>query len=210
MTPSSKAKTFRVYGDIRSGNCYKVKLLLQQLNIPHEWVHMDVLSSETRSAEFLAKNPVGKMPTLEISPGNYLTESNAILCYLAEGSELFPNEPLNRARVMQWLFFEQNQHEVNIAEARFIQKFLRQDQQKADLMREKRHKGYKVLQIMDDHLGKQTFFVDNRYSIADISLYAYTHCADEGGLDLSRFPRVENWLARVKGQARHITMQDAF
>jgi len=174
----------RVYGDLQSGNCYKVKLLLTQLGQPHEWVHVDILEKQTRTPAFLSKNPNGRIPVLEIEGGVYLSESDAILHYLAEGTPFLPSERLLRAQILQWLFFEQYSHELQ----------------------EKMSPGYAALEVMEKHLASRSFFVAERYTIADIGLYAYTHVAHEGGFELSRFPAVEAWLERVRNQPGHITM----
>src|SRR6266481_3399543 len=194
----------RVYGDLQSGNCYKVKLLLAQLKRPHEWVHVDILEKQTRA--FLAKNPNGKIPLLEIEEGVYLPESDAILHYLAEGTPFLPYERLLRAQVLQWLFFEQYSHEPYIAVARYIVRYLGRPEKYETRLQEKMAPGYAALEVMEKHLASRSFFEAERYTIADIGLYAYTHVAHEGGFELSRFPAVKAWLARVRGQPGHITM----
>jgi glutathione S-transferase len=196
----------KVYGDLRSGNCYKVKLLLTQLGLPHEWLHTDIMQGETRTAAFLARNPNGKIPLLEFDDGECLAESNAILCYLAEGSPLLPAAGLGRARALQWMFFEQYSHEPYIAVARFIVRYLGRPADQELRLAEKMAPGYKALQVMEQHLASRQFFVDERYSVADIALYAYTHVADEGGFDLAGFPAVRAWLERVRSEPRHINM----
>ncbi len=196
----------KVYGDLRSGNCYKVKLLLTQLGLPHEWLHTDIMQGETRTAAFLARNPNGKIPLLEFDDGECLAESNAILCYLAEGSPLLPAAGLGRARALQWMFFEQYSHEPYIAVARFIVRYLGRPADQEMRLAEKMAPGYKALQVMEQHLASRQFFVDERYSVADIALYAYTHVADEGGFDLAGFPAVRAWLERVRSEPRHINM----
>ena len=196
----------RVYGDLQSGNCYKVKLLLAQLERPHEWVHVDILDQQTRTPAFLAKNPNGKIPVLEIEGGVYLPESDAILHYLAEGTPFLPSERLLRAQVLQWLFFEQYSHEPYIAVARYIIRYLGRPQKHETTLQEKMAPGYAALEVMEKHLASRSFFVGERYTIADIGLYAYTHVAHEGGFELSRFRAVKAWLARVRSQPGHITM----
>lgn len=196
----------KVYGHLSSGNCYKVFLTLKQLEIPFAWEDVDAVKRETRTPEFLAKNPQGKIPLLEIEPGQYLSESNAILHYLAAESALCPADRYQQAQVLQWLFFEQYSHEPYIATSRYVMKFLGSPpQRQADLERW-RAPGYAALAIMDQHLESHRFFVADRYTIADIALYAYTHVAHEGGFDLSRFPALRAWLERVAAQARHIPM----
>jgi glutathione S-transferase len=197
----------KVYGDLRSGNCYKVKLLLAQLGLAHEWVHVDVLQGETRTPAFLARNPNGKIPVLELEDGSSLPESSAILWYLAEGSQFLPATRLDRARVLQWMFFEQYSHEPYLAVARFIVQYLGRPEAQEARLQEKMAPGYRALQVMEQHLAAQPFFAGARYSIADIALYAYTHVAAEGGFELASFPAVQRWLARVRAQPGHVDMR---
>lgn len=199
---------YRLYDFLPSGNGYKVRLLLTQLEIPFERVEMDILKGETRTKEFLAKNPNGRIPVLEIQPEQFLCESNAILFYLSEGTEFFPNNSWERAQVMQWLFFEQYSHEPNIATSRFwiTELNLGKADKYQDALNQKRELGYAALGVMEKHLTDHVFFVGERYTIADIALFAYTHVAPEGGFDLTRFPAIQAWLERVKGQPRHITI----
>src|SRR5207244_1877109 len=148
----------RVYGDLQSGNCYKVKLLLAQLQRPHEWVHVDILAKQTRTPAFLAKNPNGKIPLLEIEEGVYLPESDAILHYLAEGTPFLPSERLLHAQVLQWLFFEQYSHEPYIAVARFIIRYLGRPEKFETRLQEKMAPGYAALEVMEKHLASRRFF----------------------------------------------------
>jgi glutathione S-transferase len=196
----------RVYGDLRSGNCYKVKLLLQQLQLQHEWMPVDITKGESRTPAFLARNPNGRIPLLEIGDGIYLPESNAILCYLADGTRYLPTARLARARILQWLFFEQYSHEPNIAVARFIVRFLGRPGAQEARLQEKMAPGYAALDVMEKHLEQRHYFVGDAYSIADIALYAYTHVAHEGGFDLARFPAIGGWLERVRNQPGHVSM----
>lgn len=198
---------YRVYGDLQSGNCYKVKLLLCYLGVPHEWLHVDIVKGGTRTAEFLAKNPNGKLPVLELPSGEYLAESNAILYYLAEGTRYWPAERLARARVLQWQSFEQYSHEPYIAVARFIAKFLRMPAERRADFEAKSAGGYQALGVMEQHLQVNRYFVGDTLTIADISLYAYTHVAHEGGFSLERFPAVRRWLAAVASEPGHVSMQ---
>jgi glutathione S-transferase len=198
--------TPRVYGMSSSGNCYKVRLLLEQLQQPYEWIEIDVRSGVTREPQFLDRNPNGRVPTLEYEPGKYLAESDAILVYLAEGSGFWPQQRLQRAQVLQWMFFEQYSHEPYVAVARFICVALpAQHERRAELPR-LHERGYQALAVMDQHLARERFFVGDSYSIADIALYAYTHAAGEGGFELQRFPAVRAWIARVEGQPRFVPM----
>lgn len=196
----------KVYGDLQSGNSYKVKLLLSLLGEPYEWIHIDILQKQNRSPAFLAKNPGGKIPVLEMEEGRYLPESNAILHYLAEGTPFLPSERLARARVLQWLFFEQYDHAPYIAVARFIIRYLGRPAEYEPKLQEKMKPGYAALEQMEQHLRSRTFFVGEAYTIADIGLYAYTHVAHEGGFDLSKFPNVSAWLERVAAQPGHVDM----
>jgi glutathione S-transferase len=191
---------FRVYGNSGSGNCHKVRMTLDALALPYAWNEIDVVGGVTRSPEFLAMNPNGKVPVLEIAPGTYLPESNAILWYLADGTALLPSAALERARVLQWLFFEQYSHEPYIAVARFLRKFHPDPESQRALADSKRSGGYRALEVMEGQVARTPFFVGERYSIADIALYAYTHVAHEGGFDLERFPGVRAWLERAETQ----------
>ncbi|HYN11602.1 MAG TPA: glutathione S-transferase family protein [Burkholderiales bacterium] len=195
-----------VYGMSDSGNCYKVKLALEQLALAYRWIEVDPNKGETQRAEFLARNPNGKVPTLGLEDGAFLPESNAILNYLAEGTPLLPRERLERARVLQWMFFEQYSHEPYVAVARSVMRYTApHSPERANLPR-LHERGNKALRVMDQHLQKEPFFAAGRYTIADISLYAYTHCAGDGGFDLERYPALDAWLARVKSQPRHIPL----
>lgn len=195
-----------VYGDMQSGNCYKVALLFSQLGIEHQWLPVSVVNGETRTDEFLALNPAAQIPAVILENKEVLTQSNAILNYFAEGSELMPNDPLARARVQEWQFYEQYNHEPTIAVRRFISKFLGMPEDRRAQFENLEEGSYRALQVMDNHLSKKTYLVAGSYSVADISLYAYTHVADEAGLDLARFPAIGKWLERVRGQSGYIGM----
>jgi glutathione S-transferase len=197
---------FRVYGMSASGNCHKVRMALEALALPYDWTEIDPGRGDTRTAQFLAMNPNGKVPVLEIEPGTYLAESNAILWYLADGTPLLPSGTLPRARVLQWLFFEQYSHEPYIAVARFLRKFHPDPVSQRALADSKMNGGYRALEVMEGQLAQAPFFVGNRYSIADIALYAYTHVAADGGFDLARFPAVRAWLDRVRAQPGYAAM----
>ena len=196
----------KVYGHLSSGNCYKVFLTLKQLHIPFEWISTDAVKQETRTPEFLAMNPNGKVPLLEIAPGQYLPESNAILHYLADGTKLCPSDRFAHAQVLQWLFFEQYSHEPYIATSRYVMKFLgNPPERQADMERWKKP-GITALNVLNTHLTSHQFLVANTYTIADIALFAYTHVADEGGFDLSPYPAILNWLERIKQQPDFVAM----
>lgn len=197
---------FKVYGDYRSGNCYKVKLMLHLLGKPYQWVPIDILKGETQSEAFLAKNPNGKIPVLELDDGTCLWESNAILNFLADGSEFLPSEPRLRTQVLQWQFFEQYSHEPYVAVARFIQLYQGMPEERREEHARCLKLGYKALKVMERQLERTPYLVGEHYSIADIALYAYTHVADEGGFSLEAFPAVGAWLDRVASHPHHVTM----
>jgi glutathione S-transferase len=196
----------RLYDYSDSGNGYKARLALAQLAIPHQLIEVDIDKGETRTPEFLAMNPNGRIPLLALDNGAYLAESNAILCYLAEGSALMPKDALDRALALQWLFFEQYNHEPNVATSRYWLRHGHLTPAREPLFAQKRLAGYAALAVMDKHLAARDFFVADRYSIADIALFAYTHVADQGGFALERFPAVTAWLERVRAQPRHVPM----
>lgn len=198
--------TTTVYGMKTSGNCYKVQLALEQLGRPYRWIEMDSASGETRTPDYLAKNPNGKVPLLELGDGRRLAESNAILCYIADGTPLLPADAWHRAEALQWLFFEQYSHEPYIAVARFICLWLGDDHPRRSELARLRERGVHALDVMERHLASRPFFVDSGYSVADIALFAYTHAAADGGFDLSRYPAISAWLARVRAQPRFVEM----
>ena len=197
----------RLYDYLESGNCYKVRLVLTQLGEPFERVHVDILKQETRTPGFLAKNPNHRVPLVEWSDGRLLAESNAILCYFAEGTPLLPVDRWERAQVLQWLFFEQYSHEPYIAVVRFWHFAGLLEENRAALPA-KVERGYHALNVMEEHLAKHPFFVADRYTVADIALFAYTHVAHEGGFDLSRYPGIQAWIERVQAQPRHLAITE--
>jgi glutathione S-transferase len=199
-------ETLRLYDFLPSGNGYKIRLLLTQLGMPFERIEMNILAGETRTPEFLSINPHGQIPLLQIKEGKYLAESNAIMIYLSEGTEFLPYDHFLRAEVLQWLFFEQNSHEPFIASSRFWVSILGKAEEYQEALEEKREPGYAALQLMENHLKSHTFLVGERYTIADIALFAYTHVANEGNFDLSQFIAIQAWLERVKSQPRHISI----
>ena len=196
----------KVYGDYNSGNCYKIKLMLHLLGLEYEWQSVDILTGETETPAFLAKNPNGKVPVLELEDGTCLWESNAILNYLADGSEFLPTEPRLRTQVLQWQFFEQYSHEPYVAVARFIQFYLGLPQERLEEYRKLQKRGYKALDVMEQQLARTPYLVGEHYSIADVTLYAYTHVAHQGGFDLAGYPSIQAWLQRVASHPRHVTM----
>ena len=194
----------KLYDYLPSGNGYKVRMLLTQLEIPFERVELDIVKGETRTPDFLTINPNGCIPVLELEDGARLSESNAILFYLAEGTPFLPDHGLARAQILEWMFFEQYSHEPNIATSRFwLMHGERTDERRAGL-EQKRPLGYAALEVMEKHLAKRTFFASEHYTIADIALYAYTHVAHEGGFDLSGFESINIWLERIRVQPGHI------
>ena len=197
----------RLYDYWESGNAYKVRLLLSQLGQPFERVHLDILEGDTRRPEYLLKNPNHRVPMVEWPDGRRLAESNAILSYLAEGSPYLPADPWERAQVLQWLFFEQYSHEPYIAVVRFWH-FAGLVEENKEALPDKMERGYHALAVMDGHLSENAYFVADRYSIADIGLYAYSHVAHEGGFDLARFPSVAAWIDRVASQPGNIRITD--
>ena len=198
---------YTLYSMRRSGNSYKVRLALSQLGIPYRLVEIDILKGESRTPEFLAKNPNGQVPLLEVARGHYLAESNAILWHLVSGSRLRPTDRIDRARALQWMFFEQHSIEPNIGAAYFwltLVKGGRDLQQHAleDWMEE----GNRSLGVMENHLKRHRFFVADKYTVADLALYAYTHLANECDFDLAPFPAIRAWLTRVETQPDHVPM----
>jgi glutathione S-transferase len=197
---------YTVYGMSSSGNCYKVRLLLEQLRTPYQWLEIDTRSGLTRKPDFLARNPNGRLPLLELEPGQYLAESDAILFYLAENSVFWPVDSRQRAEVLQWMFFEQYSHEPYIAVARFICTALPAGHARRSELPHLLDRGNQALAVMQQHLARRQFFVADIYSIADIALYAYTHAAADGGFDLQRYPAIAAWLARVEQQPNFVRM----
>jgi glutathione S-transferase len=197
-----------LYDYLDSGNGYKVRLLLAHLGRSYRWVERDITTGATRTAEFLAKNPNGRIPALELDDGTTLAESNAILWYLAESTAFLPTERLARAQVLQWMFFEQYSHEPYVATPRFIIKHLAADSPRRSELPQRLNQGRAALGVMETHLKGRRYFVAESYSIADIALYAYTHVAQEAQLDLEPYPNVRGWLARVAGQPRHVLITE--
>lgn len=196
----------KIYGDVNSGNCYKIKLLAEQLQLDYQWRNVDIMAGESHTAEFLSKNPNGKIPLVAFPDGRVLAESNAILFHLAEGSDFLPDDRWQRAQMLQWLFFEQYSHEPNIATSRYIIRYLGNPESHQQKLAERQAPGYKALNVMEDHLCQQDYFAGTQYSIADIALYAYTHVAEEGGFLLAELPAIQQWLARVAAQPNYVSM----
>jgi glutathione S-transferase len=200
---------YTLYSMQRSGNSYKVRLALSHLGIPYRLQEIDILQGESHTPEFLAMNPSGQVPLLEVAPGRFLAESNAILWYVAGGTPLAPEDRIDRAEALQWMFFEQHSLEPNLGAAYFwlaLVKGGRELQQHAldDWMEE----GYRALRVMENHLKQHQYFAADRYTIADIALYAYTHLAHLCDFDLSAFPAINAWLARVAGETGYVPMDE--
>ncbi|MCP4874165.1 MAG: glutathione S-transferase family protein [Gammaproteobacteria bacterium] len=198
----------KIYGDFKSGNCYKLKLACALLDIAHEWVPLDILQGDTRSDEFLALNPNGQIPVCVLDDGEVLAESNAILYYLARDSSFWPQHKLLQTRILEWQFFEQYNHEPSIAVARFIKVYQNLPQNRVVEHRAKLKAGYRALDIMERHLARHEYLVSDNCTIADISLFAYTHVAHEGGFNLSKFPAIEAWISRIQSQPGFVGMYD--
>ncbi len=196
----------KLYEFSSSGNCYKIRLLLTQLEIPFERIEIDITKGESRTPEFLQKNPNGRIPVLEIEPNKFLSESNAILFYLSAGTKFFPTNKWEQAQILQWLFFEQYSHEPYIATPRYWIKILGKAEVYQTQIKEKQPGGYAALGVMEKHLEKNQFFVGDIYTIADICLFAYTHVANEGGFDLNQFPAIQHWIEKVKNQRLYQSM----
>ncbi len=198
----------RIYGDALSGNCYKIQLLAHHLDVTLDWVAMDIVAGDTQTDDYLKKNAAGKIPLLELEDGRKLTESNAILNYIADGTSLLPSDAWQRAQILSWQFFEQYSHEPYIAVARFINLYLGLPDDRLEEYRAKQAGGHKALAVMEAHLSNNDYLAGDQMSIADISLYAYTHVAHEGGFDLAQYPRISAWLNRIESQPKHLAMQN--
>jgi len=196
----------RLYDCSSSGNAYKVRLLLALLEMPCERVEMDIDAGATRTPRFLRMNPNGRIPLLELDDGRHLAESNAILCYLAEGTPWLPSDRWARAQALQWMFFEQYSHEPYIAVSRYILTHLPPDSPRRAELARLAPRGAVALEVMDGHLAAAPWFAGEACSVADIALYAYTHVAGEGGFDLAPYGHVRGWLARCAAQPGHVAM----
>lgn len=196
-----------LYSMSSSGNAYKVRLLASHLGLGLHLVDVDIFKGENRTPEFLMKNPQGQIPVLELPGGRILTESNAILVHLAEGTRLLPTDAFERAQALQWMFFEQHSHEPAIAAARFWLALIKGGRDlKRDQIDDWMERGYAALTAMERHLGRETYFAGGRFTVADIALYAHTHVAQEGDFDLATFPATRDWLTRVSAEPGHIAM----
>ena len=199
---------FKLYEFSTSGNCYKLRLAMSFLEINFSRIEIDITKGESRTKNFLKINPNGRVPVLETPDKKSLPESNAALWYLASDSDLMPEDKFEQAKVLQWMFFEQYSHEPFIATSRYWVHILnKEDQYKSELL-EKRPKGYAALDVMEQHLEDNDFFVGNKFSAADIALYAYTHVANEGGFDLSKYTAINKWFSRIENVRSYITINE--
>ena len=197
--------TYRLYDYLPSGNGYKVRLVLRELGLPHELVEVDILQGGSRTPEFLAKSPNGRIPLLEIPGRGFLSESHAIISFLAEGSTLIPKDPLERARMWQWLCFEQYNLEPNVATVRFwLHSLHKTEAELGEKLTDKRRLGFAALDVLEQGLADRQYLVANQYTLADIGLYAYTHVAEEGGFPLERYRAIRAWCARIAARPGHL------
>ena len=194
-----------VYGYSPSGNCHKLRMMFSHLGRDHRWIETDSAHGESRTPEYLAKNPNGKVPMIELNDGRVMVESNAILCWLAEGTPYFAGGAWQRAQTLSWMFFEQYSHEPYIAVARFICGWTPIDSPRRADLGKLRERGHQALAVMERHLESHAWF-SGSYGIADIALFGYTHCAEEGGFDLAAYPRILDWLERVKAEPGFVAM----
>jgi glutathione S-transferase len=195
-----------VYGYSPSGNCHKLRMLLGHLGREHRWIETDSAHGATRTPEYLAKNPNGRVPMIELDDGRVMVESNAILCWLADGTKYLAGDAWQRAQTLSWMFFEQYSHEPHVAVARFISGWTPLDSPRRADLPKLRERGHQALAVMEKHLAADAWFSSGGYGIADIALYGYTHCADEGGIALDAYPFLCAWLARVEAQPGFVQM----
>jgi len=197
--------TYRLYDYLPSGNGYKVRLVLRQLGLPYELVEVDIKTGGSRTPEFLARNPNGRIPTLEVPGRGFLAESHAIISFLAEGSRLVPADAFERARMWQWMCFEQYNLEPNVGSARFWLRSLKKTEEElGQKLIDARRNGFAALDVLELGLRDAQFLAGGRYSLADIALYAYTHVAPEGGFSLEKYPAIRAWCARIEAQPGHV------
>ena len=201
------ADEIEFYGDSISGNCYKLRLACAELGIAYRWHEIDILAGESRTPEFLAMNPQGKVPLMALADGRYLPESNAILCYLADASDLYGGDRYSRANILQWMFFEQYSHEPFIATSRFIVKYLGSPAGRQGELDAKKSGGYKALAAMEARLSLGDYVAGDRFTIADIALFAYTHVAPEGGFELDRYTAIGEWIDRISSRENFVPIQ---
>lgn len=195
-----------VYGYSPSGNCHKLRMILGHLGRDYRWIETDSAHGATRTPEYLAKNPNGRVPMIELDDGRIMVESNAILYWLADGTKYFSGDSWQRAQTLAWMFFEQYSHEPYVAVARFICGWTPLDSQRRADLPMLCERGNAALGVMEKHLAANDWFSSTSYGIADIALFAYTHCAEDGGFDLARYPKIQGWLARVHAQPGFVPM----
>jgi glutathione S-transferase len=200
---------YTLYSMQSSGNSYKVRMLLARLGVPYRLVETDLFKGETKTPEFLARNPEGKIPVLELPDGRFLAESNAILVFLAEGTPYLPEDKLERAEALRWMFFEQHSHEPAIAAARLWLHLVKGGRElRKHEIDQWMERGYEALSLMDRHLSSRRFFVGEHTTVADLALYAHTHVAQEGDFQIGSFPHVIDWLARIAAEPGHVRMNE--
>jgi glutathione S-transferase len=206
---SNPGAALTVYGMSSSGNCHKVRLLLEQLGARYEWQEVDSAGGQTHTPEFLAMNPNGKVPLVRRDDGRVLVESNAILFWLAEGTPFLPTDGWQRAQALSWMFFEQYSHEPYVAVARFISGWTELDSPRRADLPKLRERGHQALAVMEQHLAEHHWFTGAHYGIADIALFAYTAVAEDGGIALSAYPAIGRWLQAVRAQPGFTAMPGA-
>jgi len=200
VTTKKVTGKLRIYADSRSGNCYKLQLLCSEMQISYDWQEVDILAGDTHTPDFLAMNANGKIPLLALPDGRFLAESNAILCYLADGSEFLSGDAFARAEILQWLFFEQYSHEPYIATSRFIVRYLGSPVDRRADLEQKKTGGYNALRVMEQQVQEHDYIAGDAFTIADIALFAYTHVAHEGGFNLKEYPAVLAWIERIQSR----------
>ncbi len=194
---------FKLYDYLDSCNGYKIRLIMALLDQPYELIEKDITKGETRTPEYLAMNPNGRIPLLGLDDETYLAESDAILHYLADGSAYLSTDRLHHAQILQWMFFEQYNHEPTVAVSRFIMRHTAQDDpRRGDELRAKQKGGHAALAVMEHHLSTVDWFAGGNASIADIALFAYTHVAPDGGISLDDYPAINSWIERVQSLPR--------
>jgi glutathione S-transferase len=204
----AKSRMYRLYSMQRSGNSYKVRLALALLNAPYRAIEIDILRGESRTPEFLAKNPSGQVPLLEVAEDRFLAESNAILWYVAGGTSLAPDTQIERAEALQWMFFEQHALEPNIGAAYFWLSLVKGGRTlQTHALEDWMERGYAALQVMENHIKTNQYFAAGQLTVADIALYGYTHVADRCDYDLATFPAVRAWLRRVEQTPGFVDME---
>ena len=195
-----------LYGNSTSGNCWKPAMMLHVRGLPFRWIEVDILKGESRTPEFLAKNPNGRVPLLQLPDGRMLAESNAMLLHLGEGTSWIPSDPFQRAKMYEWLFFEQYSHEPYIATVRFWVEYAGKAEEKKQEILERIPKGYAALGVMERALATAPFLVGERPTLADVALYAYTHVAPQGGFSLDDCPGIRRWLGRFSALPEFVPM----